>query len=180
MTYARAEVWALVVKATRGAGVPVGQAEDLATAMVIAPPEAWAEIRDALDDPLRLEVAQDGDQLIFPAARAVMDGPSAIDAAVIGQEVYLGNLDAPIIFVMLCQVAERAAGCGFEYLFDDDGGLLLRLAMGAGPERELPTGPIDVPEEIIGFLHVLAAKTYVPESEASRIAGAGAGLTDND
>ena len=26
----------------------------------------------------------------------------------------------------------------------------------------------------------LAAKTYVPETEASRLAGAGAGLTDND
>jgi len=44
-----------------------------------------------------------------------------------------------------------------------------------------PFGPVQpVPEQIVDRLNFYAAKTYVPASESSRIAGAGAGLTDND
>ena len=40
--------------------------------------------------------------------------------------------------------------------------------------------PISISESTIQLLNTFAAKTYVPATEASRIAGAGAGLTDND
>ncbi len=39
---------------------------------------------------------------------------------------------------------------------------------------------ITMSEDLFTFLNHLAARILVPESEASRIAGAGAGLTDND
>ena len=106
--------------------------------------------------------------------------PGQVDAALGGQEVYLGCLDAPLILVMLCTVAEDAVEQGFEYIFDEDGGVLLRLS-GTAPEGfEMPLDRADIPENVFGFLNILAAKTYVPESEASRVSGAGAGLTDND
>jgi len=39
---------------------------------------------------------------------------------------------------------------------------------------------IALPADLETHLQTLAAKTYVPATEASRLAGAGAGLTDND
>ena len=41
-------------------------------------------------------------------------------------------------------------------------------------------GPFEVNEQVWDQLSNFAAKTLVPESDASRLAGAGAGLTDND
>jgi hypothetical protein len=41
-------------------------------------------------------------------------------------------------------------------------------------------GRIFMSDAFNAYLSTLAAKTYVPASEASRLAGAGAGLTDND
>jgi len=42
------------------------------------------------------------------------------------------------------------------------------------------TGRIGMSDGLNAHLNTLAAKTYVPASDASRLAGAGAGLTDND
>ncbi|MGA0281445.1 MAG: hypothetical protein ACO3K9_07130, partial [Paracoccaceae bacterium] len=39
---------------------------------------------------------------------------------------------------------------------------------------------IDVPQDIFDRLSALAHKTYAPATEESRLAGAGAGLSDND
>ena len=44
----------------------------------------------------------------------------------------------------------------------------------------IQTKPIHVDEEIWSALHEFAAKTYVPASDRSRLAGAGAGLSDQD
>lgn len=180
MICARAEAWALVVKAARGANVPIGQAEDLAFAMIAAPDMAWLEIQAALSDPLDVRPPEDGEQLVYSEARAVIDGPSAIDAAGMGQEVYLGSLDAPLILVMLCQMAEKATASSFEYVFDEEGGMLLRLSSAMAEKREETAGHIEIPDQVWGFLNILAVKTYVPESDASRVSGAGAGLLDND
>jgi hypothetical protein len=40
--------------------------------------------------------------------------------------------------------------------------------------------PATIPQQDWSVWSACAAKTYVPETEASRLAGAGAGLTDND
>lgn len=45
---------------------------------------------------------------------------------------------------------------------------------------KIETSSITVSDKTLQGLNVFAAKTYVPASEASRLAGAGAGLTDND
>ena len=44
----------------------------------------------------------------------------------------------------------------------------------------LATGPITIAADIWAELDVLAAQSYVPATEASRLSGAGAGLSDND
>jgi hypothetical protein len=181
MICSRAEAYALVLKAARGAGLPLGHCEDLANAMKIAPSPVWEVLPDALGGEFALAVPDEIDgRLVYEISRIAIDGPSAIDAALSGQEVYLGRLDVPLLLVMLCHVAEEAVEQGFEYTFDEDGGVLLRLS-GRAPDRTtMQDGRADIPENVFGFLNILAAKTYVPESEASRVSGAGAGLTDND
>lgn len=47
-------------------------------------------------------------------------------------------------------------------------------------EKSKARNPISIPESTIQALNIFAAKTYVPATEESRLAGAGAGLTDND
>ena len=181
MICSRAEAYALVVKAARGAGLPLGHCEDLARAMTIAPAPVWDVLPDALSGEFSATLANELDgRLVYDTSRIAMDGPAAIDAALGGQEVYLGCLDVPLILVMLCHVAEEATEQGFEYIFDEDGGVLLRMSGGKPDGAQMPLTRPDIPENVLGFLNILAAKTYVPESEASRVSGAGAGLTDND
>ena len=48
------------------------------------------------------------------------------------------------------------------------------------PNRPDPVHRIDMPDALYEIMQVLAARTLVPESAASRLSGAGAGLTDND
>ena len=50
----------------------------------------------------------------------------------------------------------------------------------AGITFSSQSGPVDIGDEIWEGLSALAHRTYVPASEASRLKGAGAGLTDND
>lgn len=181
MICSRAEAYALLLKAGRGAGLPLGCVEDLAAAMAIAPTPVWAVLPDALGGEFNGTPPDEiDDQLIYETSRVALDGPAAIDAALCGQEVYLGNLDAPLILVMLARVAEEATEQSFEYLFDDEGGVLVRISNDPVVPFVRPKDRADIPDSVWGMMNILAAKTYVPESEASRVSGAGAGLTDND
>ena len=54
-----------------------------------------------------------------------------------------------------------------------------REAAGEPTHRRQP-GAVDIADEIWEALSAFAHRTYVPASEASRLKGAGAGLTDND
>ena len=47
-------------------------------------------------------------------------------------------------------------------------------------QMSAPSGPCKVDKQIWQSLNSLAAQTYVPETESSRLSGAGAGLVDND
>jgi hypothetical protein len=50
----------------------------------------------------------------------------------------------------------------------------------ASPSMRPGTGAVDIADEIWEALGLFAHRTYVPATEASRLKGAGAGLTDND
>jgi len=58
----------------------------------------------------------------------------------------------------------------------------VRIEAGAGssPSLRPGTGAVDIGDEIWEALGRFAHRTYVPATEASRLKGAGAGLTDND
>ena len=187
MICSTAEVEALVLRAARGAGLPVGAAQEIAglieTLSAVDIP-LWDDLIATLTPPFEpVTTHDDGGALVFQTARVARDGPGAIDAALCGREVHLEALDAPGIMALLVQAAERDFEIGLSDSAKVDGGpVVLRLGPfdpndASGNRRPLR---MDVPDTVFTRLKELAAKTYVPASEASRRSGAGAGLTDND
>ena len=163
------EIAALAVKAARGAGLPLGHAEDMrAAAVLLAARGDLAVMAAALDGDQKVPRYDDGR---IEGARAAMVGPIAIDLVRCGAEI-LTQVDAPDLVRALAE----AAG-GVEVTVQGDN---LRLKPANRAAAALPEGPFEVSPEVIEALNIFAARTYVPASEASRLAGAGAGLSDND
>ncbi|MFY0692533.1 MAG: DUF3726 domain-containing protein [Paracoccaceae bacterium] len=177
------EVQTLVLKAGRGAGLPLGLAQDLSDAVpwmgraIEQLPEALA-VSGAPNLPQR-----GAGGVVFERCRAVVDGPSALDLARAGtgQAVELRDIDATDILQALiaCNCALTGKGMTVEKI----GAQALRLTATSEDLKTAPAraqAPLEVDDAIWAQLVELAAKTFVPESEASRASGAGAGLTDND
>ena len=136
------EIQGLVLKAARGAGVPLGIAEDL-----------WACVPHALANGALDDIA---DILWRDDHSALLGDIAALDARICGQEVP----DPPATTPRLTDAL--AAASGLE--------LVPKAVSGAHP----------VPDALWNRLVILAVRTHVPASAASRATGAGAGLTDND
>lgn len=138
------EIQGLVLKAARGAGVPLGIAEDLWAAVpFILKTKALGDVVDVLEE----------------ASFAPLQGAaSALDLRQCGQDVPAPSGVSPALYTALA------------------------AARGVLPECEMKpaSGAQDVSGQVWGRLNALAKRTYVPSSEESRAAGAGAGLTDND
>lgn len=167
------EVGLIVQKAAMGAGIPVGQAEDLSrVALFIARAngdlscvaKALEELHAALD------VEFDGDLIVIKAGMAALAGPVVRDAFVMGatRAALADATHTPLVTAML-QASGFAVGAKAAQL-DRMGSIL--PAHGKGP--------VEVPDDIWIIWEKLAARTYVPASETSRLAGAGAGEIDND
>jgi hypothetical protein len=145
------EIQGMVLKAARGAGVPLGVGEDLARAVpFFIESNALQEVTHLIDG-------------------ACAEAQTAIDSATVGDAI------APPATESLTALKCLAASQGL-HLDVKDG----TLHTSAKPQISAATGPQVVPDALWSQLEAWAAKTYVPASEASRIAGAGAGLTDND
>ena len=144
---------------------------------------------------------------VFEAARAGVDGVAGLDlllAGVAGDAVTLEDLDEPRLLIGLAGVAAKAHGVGFAIGAETNeivigggseiaaahvqfaGGetVVLRLRSdlsgvddGALASRYDPAATAD---DSWTRIEQLAHRTYVPASDASRLSGAGAGLTDND
>lgn len=136
------EIQGLVLRAARGAGVPLGIAEDLSACV----PHALAN--GALTDIADILWRDDHSALLGDIA--------ALDARLCGLEAS----DPPATTPRLGDAL--AAASGLE--------LMPLPVSGAQP----------VPDALWDRLTILAARTNVPASAASRDTGAGAGLTDND
>lgn len=149
-----AEISAVLAKAARGAGLPLGVAEELALA---APWMTGTELREiaALLD----AVDRHG---------VLLDVCGALDELVCGR-------DARSVAVSPRVAVALAAGRGLPAQVNDQGALK-RAAQCPPPQ----SGPVELAAEDWTLLDRLAARTYVPSTEASRRAGAGAGLIDND
>lgn len=148
------EIEAVAFKAARGAGVPLGHAEDFARAVAMLamtrPQDLWC-VTQALD------------------SGEVMQVPLAIDALRCGQDA-VRLTGTPLIQAYL----DRAAlDCGTPMEWS---GGMVRYG-GVLPVPKIV--PTDVPPDVWDTLLGYAQRTYVPATEASR-AGAGAGAIDND
>jgi hypothetical protein len=172
------EIGGMVLKAARGAGVPLGHCEDLAAAAVYlagTDPGRLGAVLDALAGPYKVADAQWSTVVLdCPNARMIMAGPVAADALAAGVErVVLRDLDVPRLMLALC----AARGLVVDHHFK---GADLHLVLTQGIPPRPTAQAATVSDQLWIQLSDLASKTYVPATEASRLSGAGAGLNDND
>ena len=166
MTRSANEVMTLAAKAARGAGAPPAQAAEFGRAVVCH----LIAARDVAEIWVVLKALPKGPILTFPTAFARL-----AESAVAGQAKG----------VLACETTPELAQSYAEALpFSQSNDPVpngLRLTLNLTKPATHKTVPrIDLPEDLAGWMADLAARTFVPESEASRLAGAGAGLTDND
>ena len=173
------EIGGMVLKAARGAGIPLGHCDDMAIAAIYL----------AATDPIRLDcvidalsgehapcsIVVDNDEACIQGARAAMAGPAAVDAINAGlRTVVFRDLDAPRIVLALIAAHRLRVDHRFE------GGDLIVNALAGNAPMPPGHGHITVSAALWNGLGAFAANTYVPASDASRRAGAGANLNDND
>lgn len=153
------EVEAVLTKAARGSGADAAQAARFARAavMYLCADKATAPLHTAL-------AALPNGEIVEYAAR-LQDGLARAS----GQEVVF-LADGPLWAGYLGALPYRCTVSG-------EGEFTLYL-----DQFEKPAKParLEIDPDDMAAWQALAAKTYVPESAQSRLAGAGAGLTDND
>ena len=166
MTRSANEVMALAAKAARGAGAPPAQAAEFGRAALchlIAGREG-ADLRRALD------ALPAGPILSLPLAFAriieTSNGGTATGIIPRAAELALAQSYAEALPFEQTHAAETK-------------GLSLTVHT-TKPVRRSAVARVRLDDGLAAFMSTLAARTFVPESEASRLAGAGAGLTDND
>lgn len=170
---ALAEIGAMAQKAALGAGIPLGQAEDLGRVAVYLAGSGGdlGVVADALTQaPDPIDVQWGSDQITVVAGPVALIGPIVRDAFAMGVvRAIFGDMgQVPLVVAMLAQA-------GIAVRLTDK--TIVRDGVVTPAE---PVGPVPVPDALWAVFESFAAKTYVPESEASRAGGAGAGLTDND
>jgi len=177
MILSRNEVAAVLFKAARGQGVSLGHGEMFTAAAVRALGSGCdpSVVSKALGG--RHSVADFKDNVISNA-RVTMAGPIAVDALLCGAEqVRLHGLDAPQILEAMIANAHDVSGLEAVLHFEGDDAVVRLDQSESTPKTN---GPIEIPDADWTRWQSWAAQTYVPATEASRLAGAGAGLTDND
>ena len=197
------EAEALARKAARGAGFSWGMAEEAgralrwlcarglpggaALARLLASPDAagpacplalgaafadragLAEADDAAETETRLQVVHP--LLFLPfAAGVAARGPVALQVDWPGARVLLSGTEVRMARKDGRATAERAT-------------VVCRAIPEAEAARGVPLAPghrADIAPQALAVLERLAARTYAPATPESRLAGAGAGLSDND
>ncbi len=154
------EIETSVLKAARGGGLPLGHAEDLAAASRYMDMEA-----------LRCCPCS-GDHV------AAMDVPFALDRVAVGQGPVRVVGDVSVIKAYVAAI-EAAIGTSLIWETTKTGAVFHEFR-GEAPSEHVTLGRRFLPDAVLEHLKEMAAKTLVPETDASRAAGAGAGLTDND
>ncbi len=153
------EIEALVFKAARGGGLPLGLAEDLAMAT------AFLDLDQLANCPCQKGAAATAipTALDFVAAG---EGPQSVVADRATIDAYVASVEHQTQQTLVWDVT--ATGAVFQRFEPTI------------PASHPPEGRRVLPTVLNDHLTEMAAKTLVPETESSRIGGAGAGLTDND
>lgn len=154
------EIETLVLKAARGGGLALGLAEDLAAAA------AYLDLDDLTTCPCT------GDR---PAAHQISTALDLV-AAGAGPQVVVADRALIIAYVTAFEAQMRQR---VEWSAQDNGAVFHAVvpATSTSPKR---SGRRNISTGSATHLADMAAKLLVPETDASRRAGAGAGLTDND
>ncbi len=167
------EVEGMVQKAARGAGIPLGQAEDLGrVAAYLAGTGGNISVVTNV-----LQEAQSAVEVTWQAQSVtVVAGPAALVAPIIRDAFAMGSLEAtvadiahaPLVAAFLAHdgMAQKWRGCT---LTPSDTSVLRPKC-----------NAVEINPDDWDIWTSFAARTYVPQSDASRLSGAGAGLTDND
>lgn len=162
MTWSANEVQALAAKAARGGGAPAGQAASFGRAAVI-----------------HLCADRPADDLIS-ALGALPEGPIMSLPLALAQVLETTQCRGPVrcASAALAQSYCETLPFAHEISLTPDGMDLCIDLTRPGPRR--PVKRVALPADLIALLDDLASRILVPESDASRRGGAGAGLTDND
>ncbi|RMH40079.1 MAG: DUF3726 domain-containing protein [Alphaproteobacteria bacterium] len=132
----------------------------------------------------------------------LMAGAALSDAVAFWKEtgVTMAGVTVPALVLPFAAMAARASGANVTVRWADVTAVTDGRALSLCGAANLPTGPADVSVSAGGAmtaplaartratpraedwaaLNALAARTYAPATEESRMKGAGAGLTDND
>ena len=167
------EIAGMAQKAARGAGFPVGQAEDLGriAAYLASTGASVAPITEALQEgPSAVDVRWTKESVEVQTGPAALVGPIVRDAFAMGcTRAVLADLGhAPLVSAFLAENGVAQEWNGAQVTASDTTVL------------KATCQPATIPKDDWQVWAGFAAKTYVPETEASRMEGAGAGLTDND
>jgi len=161
------EVMTLAAKAARGAGAPSAQASRFGEAALchFVANRDPQPLKQALDD-LPMGAILDLPVYLMSCAEAATNG--------VFEGISLRHKDAALFDSYL-----DALPYGSDSRLIEGGGVRFRLFFNQ-PQRPVPPARVDLPDPLARHLQSLAARILVPESDASRRSGAGAGLTDND
>lgn len=172
----RAEVFATVLKAARGAGWPLAQSEDFARTMAARiNPKCLEDFVAILRLPIAARVQKRAYQVF---GHPVLAWPAATDLVVAERApIEVEPHAAPNLLAAFVAQMALDNECALNFA---PTGTMIRIARRDGLIDPAETGAVHVDADMWAQIEDFAAKTYVPNSEASRAAGAGAGLTDND
>lgn len=173
MSFSANELGGLAQKAARGAGFPPRQAELFGAAAVLhlASGGDAGALEQALADP------QDSPILRLPLLTEDILRALTLTGPEVTLTLQPGDEALALSYTQLLHVCvERAE---IEQAPDGLPRLTVRADLNTAARPDLPAR-IDAPEDLVAWLGQLAAETFVPPSEASRSAGAGAGNIDND
>ncbi|MFC6637217.1 hypothetical protein [Sulfitobacter sediminilitoris] len=160
------EITTLAAKAARGGGAPPAQAADFGRAALChlinhRGPAALSDALNALPGGPILSLP-----LVFAQVIEKAEG-----------EVASAHLPVTADAVLMLSYAESQP---FEAVARKEGDKLNLSLTLTTPNKMRPVARVTLPDDLFQHMQTLAAQILVPESDASRLSGAGAGLTDND
>ena len=155
------QIIATTLKAARGAGFPMAQASQFATAAA----------QHLIEGRSQEDISQ---ALIHMEASPIYTLPTTLDEVCLNGSQSVPNALLPDLIASYVETAPFQAQC-----IRAGGTILIKHISDRPPTKTVATR-VEMSPTLWAHLNKLAAKTYVPASDASRLAGAGAGLTDND
>ena len=163
------ELQMAALKACRGIGLPIAQAQEVAAA-VAASPQAIPEFLKYLSQPLEIAYFDFTNGVEVKNANILRDFAVCADAAIFGTpSVVIRDVDRCELIIALAK--HRGVMVNTQSM---------DLSITDGTGSKLLFERCDIDANDWTAIGQYAALTYVPETDQSRLDGAGAGLSDND